>query len=69
MSKQNEKLLNNIKKLERSKLPKWFSGELYEEGAEKGRRPRPSRHPQRPDQRGSRCRVDVTGRAVVALPL
>ena len=34
MSKQNEKLLNNIKKLERSKLPKWFSGELYEEGAE-----------------------------------
>ena len=34
MSKQNEKLLNNIKKLERFKLPKWFSGELYEEGAE-----------------------------------
>ena len=31
--------------------------------------PGPSRYPQRPDQRGSRCRVDVTGRAVVALPL
>ena len=34
MNKQNEKLLNNIKELDRSKLPKWFTGELYDEGAE-----------------------------------
>jgi len=34
MNKQHEKLLNNIKELDRSKLPKWFTGELYDEGAE-----------------------------------
>jgi hypothetical protein len=32
--KQNEKLLNNMKELDRQKLPKWFNGELYDEGAE-----------------------------------
>ncbi len=32
--KQNEKLLNNMKELDRQKLPKWFNGELYSEGAE-----------------------------------
>ena len=32
--KQNEKLLNNMKKLDKAKLPKWFNGELYDEGAE-----------------------------------
>jgi hypothetical protein len=32
--KQNEKLLNNMKELDRQKLPKWFNGELYNEGAE-----------------------------------
>jgi len=31
---QNEKLLNNMKELDRQKLPKWFNGELYNEGAE-----------------------------------
>ena len=31
---QNEKLLNNMKELDRQKLPKWFNGELYDEGAE-----------------------------------
>ena len=31
--KQNEKLFKNIKELERSKLPNWFAGELYDEGA------------------------------------
>ena len=30
---QNEKLLNNMKELDRQKLPKWFNGELYSEGA------------------------------------
>jgi len=30
---QNEKLLQNIKEFDRKKLPKWFNGELYEEGA------------------------------------
>jgi len=34
MGKQNEKLLKNMKELEKQKLPKWFTGELYEEGAE-----------------------------------
>ena len=34
MSKQNEKLLNNMKELDRSKLPKWFTGECYTHGAE-----------------------------------
>ena len=32
--KQNEKLLNNMKELDKAKLPKWFTGELYDEGAE-----------------------------------
>ena len=31
---QNEKLLNNMKELDKQKLPKWFNGELYDEGAE-----------------------------------
>lgn len=31
---QNEKLLNNMKKLDKAKLPKWFTGQLYDEGAE-----------------------------------
>lgn len=31
---QNEKLLKNMKELDRQKLPKWFNGELYDEGAE-----------------------------------
>ena len=30
---QNEKLLYNMKKLDRKQLPKWFHGELYEKGA------------------------------------
>mgnify|MGYP000276220731 CR=1 FL=1 len=30
---QNEKLLHNMKKLDKAKLPKWFNGELYDEGA------------------------------------
>ncbi len=34
MSKQNEKLLKNMKELDKQKLPKWFTGELYKEGAE-----------------------------------
>ena len=33
MGKQNEKLLDNMKELDKQ-LPKWFTGELYEEGAE-----------------------------------
>ena len=32
--KQNEKLLNNMKELDKQKLPKWFTGQLYDEGAE-----------------------------------
>ena len=32
--KQNEKLLNNMRELDKQKLPKWFNGELYNEGAE-----------------------------------
>jgi len=32
--KQNEKLLNNMKEFDKQKLPKWFNGELYNEGAE-----------------------------------
>jgi hypothetical protein len=31
---QNEKLLNNMKELDRQKLPKWFTGQLYDEGTE-----------------------------------
>jgi hypothetical protein len=34
MGKQNEKLLENMKELEKQKLPKWFTGELYKDGAE-----------------------------------
>jgi len=34
MGKQNEKLLGNMKELDKQKLPKWFNGKLYEEGAE-----------------------------------
>ena len=34
MGKQNEKLLENMKELDKQKLPKWFTGELYEDGAE-----------------------------------
>ena len=30
--RQNEKLLNNMKKLDKQKLPEWFNGELYDEG-------------------------------------
>ena len=32
--RQNEKLLHNMKELDKQKLPKWFNGELYDEGAE-----------------------------------
>ena len=31
--KQNEKLLKNMKELDKQRLPKWFNGELYDEGA------------------------------------
>jgi hypothetical protein len=34
MSKQNEKLLDNMKELDEQKLPKWFTGECYTHGAE-----------------------------------
>ena len=34
MGKQNEKLLSNMKELDKQKLPKWFTGQLYKEGAE-----------------------------------
>jgi hypothetical protein len=34
MGKQNEKLLNNMKELDKQKLPKWFTGECYTRGAE-----------------------------------
>jgi len=30
---QNEKLLHNIKELDRKQLPKWFNGEVYDKGA------------------------------------
>ena len=30
---QNEKLLYNMRKLDKKQLPKWFNGELYDEGA------------------------------------
>jgi len=30
---QNEKLLYNMKELDRKKLPKWFNGECYTRGA------------------------------------
>ena len=32
--RQNEKLLHNMKEYEKQKLPKWFTGQLYDEGAE-----------------------------------
>ena len=31
---QNEKLLENMKELDKQKLPKWFTGECYTHGAE-----------------------------------
>ena len=31
---QNEKLLYNMKELDRKQLPKWFNGEVYDKGAE-----------------------------------
>ena len=31
--RQNEKLLHNMKEYEKQKLPKWFTGQLYDEGA------------------------------------
>ena len=31
--RQNKKLLKNMKELDKQKLPKWFNGELYDEGA------------------------------------
>jgi len=34
MGKQNEKLLDNMKELDKQKLPKWFTGECYTHGAE-----------------------------------
>ena len=30
---QNEKLLHNMKELDRKQLPKWFNGEVYDKGA------------------------------------
>ena len=32
--RQNEKLLHNMKELDKQKLPKWFTGECYTHGAE-----------------------------------
>jgi len=34
MGKQHKRLLENMKELDKQKLPKWFTGELYSEGAE-----------------------------------
>jgi|21_taG_2_1085346.scaffolds.fasta_scaffold172014_1 hypothetical protein len=34
MNKENKKLMENIKKFDKAKLPKWFHGELYEKGGE-----------------------------------
>ena len=34
MGKQNKKLLDNMKELDKQKLPKWFTGECYTQGAE-----------------------------------
>ena len=34
MGKQNEKLLDNMKKHDQKQLPKWFTGECYTHGAE-----------------------------------
>ena len=31
--RQNEKLLKNMKELDKQRLSKWFNGELYDEGA------------------------------------
>ena len=33
MNKENKKLMDNIKKHDKARLPKWFLGELYDEGA------------------------------------
>ena len=30
---QNEKLLYNMKQLDKKKLPEWFEGDIYDEGA------------------------------------
>ena len=32
--RQNEKLLHNMKEYDKATLPKWFTGQLYDEGAE-----------------------------------
>jgi len=32
MGKQNEKLLKNMKELEKQQLPNWFTGQLYADG-------------------------------------
>ena len=34
MGKQNEKLISMMKEYDQKQLPKWFTGEIYEEGAE-----------------------------------
>ena len=34
MGKQNEKLINMMKEYDQKQPPKWFTGEIYEEGAE-----------------------------------
>ena len=34
MGKQNDKLIENMKKLDKQKLPKWFNGEVYKKGSE-----------------------------------
>jgi len=34
MNKENKKLMENIKKFDKAKLPEWFNGELYDKGSE-----------------------------------
>mgnify|MGYP001166345897 FL=1 len=34
MNKENKKLMENIKKFDKAKLPAWFHGELYDKGSE-----------------------------------
>ena len=34
MGKQNERLLSNMKELDKQKLPEWFAGQLYTDGEE-----------------------------------
>jgi len=34
MNKENKKLMENIKKFDKAKLPEWFHGELYDKGSE-----------------------------------